>query len=207
MLNLEGRTVVAVLPGSRSNEVKRLGPIFAEAAALLSAEDPNLRFVTPVASAKLRPLIEQQLQAAGVQDLFELIDGDSIEAMSAAEVVLLASGTAALESALLCKPTIAAYKIADASARIVQLFKLIKAPYFTLPNLLTKEPLVPELIQWAVTPQAVAAEVFAMLNDDDRRAAISREFAKLRKELALDADQRAAEAVIDLVTHAPTTKT
>lgn len=206
MLNLEGKRVVAVLPGSRSNEVKRLGPIFAEAAALLSAEDDNLRFVTPVASAKLRPLIEQQLQDAGVRDLFELIDGDSIEAMSAAEVVLLASGTAALESALLCKPTVAAYKIAETSARIVQLFKLIKAPYFTLPNLLTKEPLVPELIQWAVTPQAVAAEVYAMLNDDDRRAAISREFAKLRTELALDADQRAAEAVIDLVTDASTTK-
>jgi lipid-A-disaccharide synthase len=206
MLNLEGKRVVAVLPGSRSTEVKRLGPIFAEAAALLSAEDANLRFVTPVASPKLRPLIEQQLQAAGVQDLFELIDGDSIEAMSAAEVVLLASGTAALESALLRKPTIAAYKIAEISARIVQLFRLIKAPYFTLPNLLTKKPLVPELIQWAVTPQAVAAEVFAMLNDDDRRAAISREFAKLRTELALDADQRAAEAVIDLVTNASTTK-
>jgi lipid-A-disaccharide synthase len=201
MLNLEGRTVVAVLPGSRSTEVKRLGPIFAAAAALLSAENDNLRFVTPVASAKLRPLIEQQLQDAGVRDVFQLIDGDSIEAMSAAEVVLLASGTAALESALLGKPMVAAYKIAAVSARIVQIFKLIKAPYYTLPNLLTDKPLVPELIQWAATPQAVAAEVFALLNDEQRRADISSQFAKLRTELALDADQRAADAVIDLVTH------
>jgi len=201
MLNLEGRTVVAVLPGSRSTEVKRLGPIFAAAAALLSAQNDNLRFVTPVASAKLRPLIEQQLQDAGVRDVFQLIDGDSIEAMSAAEVVLLASGTAALESALLGKPTVAAYKIAAVSARIVQIFKLIKAPYYTLPNLLTDKPLVPELIQWAATPQAVAAEVFALLNDEQRRADISSQFAKLRTELALDADQRAADAVIDLATH------
>jgi lipid-A-disaccharide synthase len=190
-----------VLPGSRSTEVKRLGPIFAAAAALLSAENDNLRFVTPVASAKLRPLIEQQLQDAGVRDVFQLIDGDSIEAMSAAEVVLLASGTAALESALLGKPMVAAYKIAAVSARIVQIFKLIKAPYYTLPNLLTDKPLVPELIQWAATPQAVAAEVFALLNDEQRRADISSQFAKLRTELALDADQRAADAVIDLVTH------
>ncbi len=201
MLDLDGRTVVAVLPGSRMNEVKRLGPIFAAAAALLCSQDDNIRFVTPVASAKLRPLIEQQLQDAGVRDVFQLIDGDSIEAMSAAEVVLLASGTAALESALLGKPTVAAYKIAELSARIVQMFGLIKAPYFTLPNLLTEEPMVPELIQWDVTPQAVAAEVYALLNDDQRRAEISRQFAKLRTELALDADQRAADAVIDLATH------
>ena len=201
MLDLDGRTVVAVLPGSRMNEVKRLGPIFAAAAALLYSQDDNIRFVTPVASTKLRPLIEQQLQDAGVRDVFQLIDGDSIEAMSAAEVVLLASGTAALESALLGKPTVAAYKIAELSARIVQVFGLIKAPYFTLPNLLTDEALVPELIQWDVTPQAVAAEVYALLNDDQRRAEISRQFAKLRTELALDADQRAADAVIDVATH------
>lgn len=201
MLDLDGRTVVAVLPGSRVNEVQRLGPIFAAAAALLSAQDDNIRFVTPVASAKLRPLIEQQLLEAGVSDVFCLIEGDSIEAMSAAEVVLLASGTAALESALLCKPTVAAYKVAELTARIAKLFKLIKAPYFTLPNLLTDEPLVPELIQWDLTPQAVAAEVYALLNDERRRAEISSQFAKLRTELALDADQRAADAVIDLATH------
>lgn len=199
-LNLAGQTVVAVLPGSRSNEVKRLGPIFASAAALLAAENDALRFVTPVASAKLRPMIEKQLADAGVRDLFTLVDGDSITAMLAADVVLLASGTAALESALLCKPTVAAYKVAEISARIVQIFRLIKAPYFTLPNLLTEEALVPELIQWAATPAAVAKEVSGLLNDAPRRASISSQFAKLRSELALDADQRAADAVIELAT-------
>ncbi|MGI9199753.1 MAG: lipid-A-disaccharide synthase [Woeseiaceae bacterium] len=199
-LGLSGHTVLAVLPGSRSNEVKRLGPIFASAAALLAAEDDNLRFVTPVASAKLRPMIEQQLADAGVSHLFTLVDADSIAAMTAADVVLLASGTAALESALLCKPTVAAYKVAEISARIVQIFGLIKAPYFTLPNLLTDEALVPEIIQWAVTPTAVAKEVSALLGDAERRASISNQFAKLRVELALDADQRAADAVLELAT-------
>ena len=199
-LGLSEYTVLAVLPGSRSNEVKRLGPIFAAAAALLAAENDTLRFVTPVASAKLRPIIEQQLVDAGVDHLFTLIDGDSIAAMTAAHVVLLASGTAALESALLCKPTVAAYKVAEISARIVQVFNLIKAPYFTLPNLLTDEALVPEIIQWAVTPAAVAAEVAALLGDAERRASISNQFAKLRAELALDADQRAADAVLELAT-------
>jgi lipid-A-disaccharide synthase len=199
-LGLSGHTVVAVLPGSRSNEVKRLGPIFAAAAALLAAADENLRFVTPAASTKLRPLIEQQLQDANVRERFQIIDGDSIGAISAADVVLLASGTAALESALLRKPTVAAYKVSELSARIFQVFRLIKTPYVTLPNLLTAKPLIPELIQWAVTPEAVAAEVSALLQDDERRAMISDEFAKLRTTLALDADKRAAEAVLELAT-------
>jgi lipid-A-disaccharide synthase len=200
MLDLAGKTVVAILPGSRRSEVARLGPIFVAAAAILARGDDQLRFVTPVATPALRPLIEEQIAAADMQGLFKLIDGDSIEAMSAAHVVLLASGTAALESALLCKPTVAAYRIAELSARIIDTFGLIKTPYFTLPNLLTEEPLVPELIQWAVTPAAVAAEVAALLKDTDRQAAISSRFAKLRLELALDADQRAADAVIDLAT-------
>lgn len=200
ILNLDGHTVVAILPGSRNSEVARLGPIFVAAAAKLAADDANLRFITPIASPKLRSLVEQQVATAGLEDVFTLIDGDSIEAMSAAHVVLLASGTAALESALLCKPTIAAYRIAEISARIIDIFKLIKTPYFTLPNLLTEEPMVPELIQWAVTPDAVANEVSMMLNDPQRQAAISQRFAKLHEELALDADQRAADAVIDLAT-------
>jgi lipid-A-disaccharide synthase len=174
----------------------------------MARADDQIRFVTPVASPGLRPMIEQQIAAAGMQDWFKLIDGDSIEAMSAAHVVLLASGTAALESALLCKPTIAAYRVAEITARILDIFKLIKSPYFTLPNLLTEEPLVPELIQWAVTPDAVAEAVLAMLNDPERQAAIASRFAKLRTELALGADQRAADAVIDLATrnqqHPPT---
>ena len=192
--------IVAVLPGSRSNEVKRLGPIFAKAAARLAAGNDELRFITPAASARLRPLIEQQLVDAGVRGRFDVVDGDSIGAMSAADVVLLASGTAALESALLLKPTVAAYKVSELSARIFQIFRLIKTPYVTLPNLLTEEPLIPELIQWAVTPEAVATEVEKLLNDADLRASISGEFAKLRSRLALDADRRAAEAVLELAT-------
>lgn len=197
-LNLQGHTIVAVLPGSRSNEVKRLGPLFARAAATLASGDQNLRFVTPVASPALRPMIESQLEEAGVRSKFTLTDGDSLRAMTAADVVLLASGTAALEAALLGKPTVAAYKVSELSARIFQIFRLIKAPYFTLPNLLTEAPLVPELIQWAATPEAIVAEVSALLNNPDRCASIRSRFVKLRQELALGADRRAADAVIDL---------
>ena len=198
LLDLGDGPVVAVLPGSRFSEVSRLGPLFATAAAMLANNRDDIRFVTPVATPKLRPMIEEQLSKAGVADLFCLIDGDSIEAMTAADVVLLASGTAALESALLGKPTVAAYRVARMTAFILRLFRLLKNDYFTIPNLLTEEPLIPEYIQEDATPKALAQAVHDLLEDPARCGEISKRFATLRKELALDADDRAADAVIEL---------
>ena len=196
LLDLGDGPVVAVLPGSRMSEVSRLGPIFATTARMLLGHRKDLRFVTPVATPRLRPVIEEQLAAAGVADSFRLVDGDSIEAMSA-DVVLLASGTAALESALLGKPTVAAYAISGLGAMIVRMIGL-KNEYFTIPNLLTDEPLIPEFIQEDVKPASLAQSVWELLDDPQRRAGISERFAKLREELALGADARAAEAVIEL---------
>ena len=196
VLGLDSSKVVAVLPGSRRSEVERLGPIFAEAAALLAATDDDLYFVTPVATPKLRPLIEQQLDAAGVRDRFTLLDEQSQAAMSSADLVLLASGTAVLEAALLCKPTVAAYKVSAVTYFIAKTLGLVKLKHYTLPNLLTKEPYVPEFIQGAATPAAIAECVSEMLGDREWRALISDRFAKLRAELALGADRRAADAVI-----------
>lgn len=198
LLDLGDGPVVAVLPGSRRGEVSRLGAIFASAAAILAKTRTSIRFVTPVASPRLRPVIEEQLANAGMSERFCLIDGDSIEAMSAADVVLLASGTAALESALLGKPTVAAYKVARLTAGIVRLFNLVKTDKFTLPNLLTDTALIPEFIQEQATPQALAQAVADLLDDPGRREEIGRRFATLRTQLALGADDRAADAVIEL---------
>lgn len=197
-LDIEAGEVVAVLPGSRASEVSRLGDIFAETARLLAEARPGITFITPLASPSLRPLIEKQLSEAGVADHFNVIDRDSEIAMMAADVVLLASGTAVLEAALLGKPTIAAYRVSRLTAALVRAFRLVKLRYYTLPNLLTDTPLVPEFIQEDAEPRAIAATVSEFLNDPERRRFVSNEFAKLKTELALDADQRAAEAVIDL---------
>jgi lipid-A-disaccharide synthase len=197
-LGLGPGPLVAVLPGSRAGEVARLGPEFAAAAAQLAGGRPELRFVMPVASPKLRALCEAQLADAAVRQRFTLVDGDSIGAMSAADVVLLASGTAALESALLGKPTVAAYRVAPLTAAIVRLLRLIRTDYYTLPNLLTETPLIPEFIQEAVSSNALANAVGDFLDDRQARAAVARRFAKLRSELALGADDRAAEAVVSL---------
>jgi len=197
-LGLESETIVAVLPGSRKGEVLRLGGTLAAAARILGNRMPGLGFVTPVASPALRPIIEKQLDEAGVLDRFTLLDGRSEEAMAAADLVLLASGTAALEAALLARPTVAAYRVAPVTYAIARGLRLVKLTHYTLPNLLTEEPLVPEFIQHDAEPSAIAAAVQSLLDDPERRQFISDRFAKLRGELALNADQRAAESVIEL---------
>ena len=193
------RRVIAMLPGSRSSEVTRLAPVFAEAAAIIAAREPDVHFVTPVAAPKLRPVIEASLSRHGIADRSTLVDGRSIEAMSAADFVLLASGTAALESALLGKPTVAAYRVAASTALIMKVFRLLKVTRFTLPNLLTGETLVPEFIQGDAQPAAIAAAMIALLDDPERSAAIRERFAKLRAGLAMNSNARAADALLSLI--------
>ena len=197
-LGLDAPRVVALLPGSRGAEIERLGGILAEAARLVHDACPDVCFVTPVVSARLRPAIEQHLQAAGVAGQVTLLDGNAQAAMCAADVVMLASGTAVLEAAMLRKPAVATYRVSPITWHIGTALRLVKVDYFTLPNLLTEEPLVPEFIQGDAVSGPIAAAVIALLDDPQRRQFISERFARLKAELALDADQHAAEAVLRL---------
>ncbi len=187
--------VVTLMPGSRRGEVERHGELLAESAARILAALPETRFLVPVAAPVLREAIRESLANAGVLDRCSLLDGDSIRAMSAADLVVQASGTAVLEAALLEKPAIAVYRLAPLSAFIVRTFRLLKLDYVTLPNNLTPEPMIPEFLQENAIPEAVADEAVRLLNDPDRRARISSAFAKLRAELSQNASERAAEAV------------
>jgi lipid-A-disaccharide synthase len=194
----EDQRVIAILPGSRGSEVTRLAPVFAAAAAQISVREEGVHFVTPIAAPKLRPVIEASLQQHSVADRFTIVDGRSIDVMSAADFVLLASGTAALESALLGKPTVAAYRVAAFTALIVKVFRLVNVTQFTLPNLLAGETLIPEFIQDDAEPAAIASELIGLLHDPERCAAIKARFAKLRTELAMNSNERAADALISL---------
>ena len=197
-LGLASSCVVAVLPGSRGTEVARLGPIFAQACRRLLERRADVGFVAPMASAALRERFEGMLAAAGVAARFRLVDGNAHDAMRAADVVLLASGTAALEAALLGRPIVAAYRLAPLTYALARSLKLVKVRHFTLPNLLTGQPLVPEFLQGGASPEALAEALEALLADPDRRAGIAREFAKLRDQLARGADRLAAQAVLEL---------
>jgi lipid-A-disaccharide synthase len=197
-LGIDADEVIAILPGSRASEIKRLGEIFITAAVAIAESRDNVCFVTPIATPALRPAIEAQIEAAGLADKFVLLDGDSERAMIAADVVLLASGTAALESAMLAKPTVAAYRVGRLSYAIFRSTSSRHMTHFTLPNLLTETPLVPEFMQAAARPAAIANEVIELLDSPERRRIIADRFAKLRTELAQNTDQRAADAVIEL---------
>ena len=145
-LGLTADEVIAVLPGSRASEVKMLGETLVAAAAIIARSRDSVQFITPVATPALRPAIEAHIASAGLAESFVLLDGDAERAMIAADVVLLASGTAALESALLTKPTVAAYRVGRITYAIVVGLKLVKLSHVTLPNLLTETPLVPEFM-------------------------------------------------------------
>ncbi|MEQ8208144.1 MAG: lipid-A-disaccharide synthase, partial [Woeseia sp.] len=142
-LGIRAKRVVTVMPGSRMSEVTRLGPVFLQACQRLLARYADIAFVTPLASEATRALFTEQLSTAGLNAHFTLLDRRSESAIIAGDVVLLASGTAALESALLCRPTIAAYRLAPLSYFLAKALRLVKVKYFTLPNQLTAEPLVP----------------------------------------------------------------
>lgn len=195
---LSSSCVVAVLPGSRGSEVARLGPVFARACRRLLERRPDVAFVAPMANAALRKRFEHMLGEAGVAGHFRLQDGRAHDAMRAADVVLLASGTAALEAALLGRPIVAAYRLAPLTYALARSLKLVKVRHFTLPNLLTGQPLVPEFLQRGASPQALADALEALLESPERRAGIAREFAKLRDQLARGADRLAARAVLEL---------
>ena len=200
-LGVDGDPLIALLPGSRRGEVTKLAGIFAEAAARIHANHEQARFVIPVAAVTLRPLIEAAIDAAGITGVSTLVDGNSLRVMEAADLVVLASGTAVLESALLGKPSIAAYRMAPFSATIVRTLKLLKLDYVTLPNNLTPEPMIPEFIQENATPAAISDEALAMLADPARQEAIRTSFAKLHDELALGANRRSAEALLRIAGH------
>lgn len=198
-----GADVIALLPGSRMGEVERLGGEFAAAAALLAARHPGVEFIAAMASAPIRACFVAQLarHAPGVQ--VRLLEGRSREVMAAADLVVLASGTATLEAALLKRPMVVAYRVSALTARIFKAFKLMKAPYIALPNLLAGEALVPELIQEDATPERIAAEATALLDDAPRRARLAAHFGALHETLRQGADRRAAETVLALAGRLP----
>lgn len=185
-------SVVALLPGSRGSEVARLGELFLDAAERLRALRPGVQFVLPCANAERRAQLEAML--AGRNLPLRLLDGRSHEALAACDAVLIASGTATLEALLHKRPMVVAYKVAPLTYRILR--RLVKSPYISLPNLLAERMLVPELIQDAATPDALAHALAPLLDDG---AVQTEGFDVIHRALRQDASQQAADAVLKLV--------
>ena len=188
----EAGGVVALLPGSRGGEVERLGSLFLDAAERLRALRPGLRFVLPCANAERRAQVEAMLVGRDLP--VTLLDGRSHEALAACDAVLIASGTATLEALLFKRPMVVAYRVAPLTYRILK--RLVKSPYISLPNLLAGRLLVPELIQDAATPEALAATLSPLIDDGQVQTA---GFDAIHRALRRGASERAAEAVLQLV--------
>lgn len=197
-LGLTANKVVVVMPGSRSNEIARLGPVFAETCDRLIKQYPDLQFVAPMVSPELREVFKIHIKEVGIEDHIKLIDGSAEAAIAAADVALLASGTASLQTALYGKPMVAAYKLSPLTYFLQRWFKLIRVKYFAMPNLLTEEPMVPEFLQDAATPEALSAAVSDLLDDEQRRAVIESKFIALRAVLRRGAQQQAAKVILEL---------
>ena len=151
-LNLPPQGVwVALLPGSRRNEVRQLGIPFLQTARWLLAQRSDLQFIVPLANAHLKALFTEQIAEIAPDLPLTLLDGQSREAMAAADVVLMASGTATLEAMLLKRPMVVAYRMAELTYWLAKW--LVHIPYFSLPNLLAQEALVPEFLQHQVCPE------------------------------------------------------
>jgi lipid-A-disaccharide synthase len=163
-----------------------------------------------MASPACREAFATQARAAGFAlddsrpelPRLHLIDGRAHEALLACDVVLLASGTAALEAMLAKRPMVVAYKVAPLTYRLVRWLKLMRTDVYSLPNILAGRALVPELMQEACTPAALTTAVLALLESPERRAELVRAFEDLHAALRGDADQAAAQAVAQCI--APT---
>ncbi len=198
----EAGEVLALLPGSRANEIRFLGETFLAAAERLCAARPGLHLVVPAATPARRAELAALLEAhPALEGRLTLLDGQAREAMVASDAVLLASGTAALEAMLCHRPMLVAYRMAPATHWLAR--RLVKTEWISLPNLIARETLVPELIQEAASPEAIADRLGAMLDDAPGRAALEARFAAMHAGLQRDASRRAAEAIEALVAGEP----
>ena len=185
-------TVVAILPGSRASEVQYLARRFFDAAALMQRARPGIRFVVPAVPA-LRERIQQLALASGLGESLMVLDGQSHTALTACDVTLIASGTATLEAALFKRPMVIAYNMNWLSWQIMRRKQL--QPWVGLPNILSGEFVVPELLQDAATPQAMACETLAWLDAPERIGALQQRFTELHHTLRRDTAQLATDAI------------
>lgn len=202
LLNLDpAQRYVAMLVGSRGAEVEFLSEPFLQTAQLLHQRYPDVKFLVPLINQKRRQQFEQIKQRVAPELDMILLDGNARAAMIAAEATLLASGTAALE-AMLCKsPMVVGYRMKPFTYFLAK--RLVKTQYISLPNLLADEMLVPELIQEDCNPTNLAEKLSLYLSEDksavQNRHILLQRFAELHQRIQCNADQQAAQAVIDLL--------
>ncbi|EGR0516331.1 lipid-A-disaccharide synthase [Vibrio cholerae] len=191
----EQRRWLAVLPGSRGSEMKMLAEPFIATCQKLQARYPDLGFVVALVNAKRRAQFEQTWQQVAPELNFVLVDDTARNVITAADAVMLASGTVALECMLLKRPMVVGYRVNAFTAFLAK--RLLKTPYVSLPNILAGEELVKELLQEHCTVDNLYHEVSRLLESDNQ--ALMDKFTEMHQWIRKDADQQAAQAVLHLI--------
>ncbi|MEE9607713.1 MAG: lipid-A-disaccharide synthase [Myxococcota bacterium] len=191
--------VVALLPGSRRNELgHQLGP-YLETARALHSRDPRIRFLLPLAAPIERASVEQRLREAKLPSLLrlDLVDGRSLEVLSASDVALVKPGTATLEAALLGRPLVVAARGNPLTAAVLR--RLVQVDFWAMPNLIVGAPIVPEFLQGAVDPERIASALQALLQGPAREVQLTR-LAEVRARLThREAPRRAAQIAEEMI--------
>ena len=192
----QGKELVALLPGSRNSEVLNLGFHFLEAAALLQRRREGIEFAVPYVNNEIKKIFRDQLSRVTPKIVLHEFTGRSKEVMAASNVVLAASGTAALEAAMLRKPMIVAYKVSRFSYWLAR--RVASTPYVSMPNNLVARPLVPEVLQAAVSGERLCEELWSLLSDSSRSSQMVESLEKIYKQLKNNANREAAELILQL---------
>lgn len=192
--------VLAILPGSRLGEIAKMLPVFLDAAELIAGQMPALQILLPAANAQCDAAIRERLHARpAMAARVRVLDGDAQRAMIAGDVVLLASGTAALEGMLCKRPMVVGHRISPTTYRIVTRLGLLKSRFVSLPNVLADAPLIPELLQHDCIPEKLAASCLRWFGQPQTVEALLPRFAEIHRQLRCDASARAADAVAELI--------
>ena len=192
--------VIALLPGSRQSEVRYMAKLFVQTASMIAAVSPNVHFLVPLLSRETRNLFETELYRAGGGDLpLTILFGHAHVAMTAADAVLVASGTATLEAALLKCPMVITYKMSTLTWRMMRRKKYL--PYVGLPNILAGRFIVPELLQDDATPENLSQAMLNLVNDGPVRGKLTRAFSRLHFDLKQNTAERAVDAILPFLSH------
>lgn len=198
MLKIDpGLKLVAVLPGSRSSEIEQLMPVFLDTIKILSREFPEVHWVVPAVNAAMYEKITAMWHQHAPEVLLDLRLGQSRKILNAADIALLASGTAALEAALLVTPMVVAYKVSAVTALLVRLTHTVD--YFSMPNHLTERPVVPEFLQSQANPQRLGCALRTLLLESQARERQIQAFSSLPALMQQPTTRLAADAVREVI--------
>lgn len=190
-----GRLVIAMLPGSRQSEVQQLADLYVKAARIVAETRPDAQFLVPLITRETRERFEQAIYANEGEELpIQILFGHAHMAMTAADVVVVASGTATLEAALLKRPMVITYRMPGLSWQILKRMNYL--PYVGLPNVLAGRFVVPELLQRDATPDKLAEAMLKLASDKLLTADINTEFTRMHESLRQNTQEKAAQAIL-----------